>query len=426
MEKHIYDSSLEILREELYTALGCTEPIAIALAAAKARQVLGKEPQGLRLVCSVNMFKNAKSVTVPNSGGMKGMEAAAVLGALGGDPDSGLEVLAPITEVHRVRARSLLEQGILSCKVAEDVDNLYISVAAMAGGHCGEVTIAHTHTSVVKVVRDGDVLFEAQPDGAEGGAGPDRTVLTVRNILDFAEQARMEDVQPLLQQQILTNTAIAEEGLRRGYGAQVGQALLRGDGMDVRAKAKSMAASGSDARMSGCGMPVVINSGSGNQGLTVTMPVLVYAEHLGVGEDAMYRALIISNLVSVHQKRFLGQLSAFCGAVTAASGAGAAITYLYGGTYEQICGTIINTIASVGGMVCDGAKPSCAAKISAALDAALTGMTMSLRGNVFQDGDGVVQGDIERTIRAVGHMGRVGMRGTDQDIIKLMLKEVDL
>lgn len=428
MEKETYQTMLGILNDELQKALGCTEPIAIALAAAKAREVLGEMPESVQMVCSVNVFKNARCVTVPNSGGMKGIYAAAVLGILGGDASRGLEVLTSVTQEHRDQASLLLQNEFVSCKIAEDVENLYISVHVQAGEHTAEVVIANAHTSIVKMIKDGETLFEALPDTDSQKPQKteiDQSKLTVKSILEFAEEVDLKDVAALLDMQITCNVAISEEGLQKGYGAHVGQALLS-CGSDVRARAKARAAAGSDARMSGCSMPVVINSGSGNQGLTVTLPVLTYAEHLHVSQETLYRALVIANLISVHQKSYLGKLSAFCGAVTAASGAGAGITYLYGGTYEQICGTIVNTLASIGGMVCDGAKPSCAAKISAALDAALTAVSMSLKGCTFQDGEGLVKEDIETTIRSVGCMGRVGMRETDHQILKIMMDEVAL
>ena len=428
MNSQVYQGFLTVLKTELKKAQGCTEPIAIALAAAKAREVLGCPPDFLEVLCSANIFKNAKCVTVPNSGGMKGIGAAAALGAIGGNPEKQLEVLSGITQEHRRQAENFLAHNCLSCKIVDGVDNLFVSVIVRGNTHCAEVTIAHTHTSIVSISRDGtllcqtDSLCESQDDQ---GYSAGKEALTIKNILDFAEQVSVEDIAPLLQQQIDTNTDISNAGLAEEFGAEVGKTLLSEDPDSLRSMAKARAAAGSDARMSGCLLPVVINSGSGNQGLTVTMPVLAYAEQMGASREKIYRALTISNLVSSHGKRYLGQLSAFCGAVTAAAGAGAAITYLRGGNYEQICGTIVNTLASAGGMVCDGAKPSCAAKISCALDAAITGMEMSMAGHTFMPGEGIVQDGIEATIEAVGRLGRVGMRQTDAEILRLMSNEVE-
>lgn len=429
MDKATCGAFLDILKAELKKAQGCTEPIAIALAAAKASEILGMQPETLEIRCSANMFKNAKCVTVPNSNGMKGIGAAAALGALGGRPEKELEVLSQVTEEHCRQAETFLREGRFSYQILDGVDNLYVSVTAKGNGHSATVTISHTHTSIVRIEKDGTVIF--QSNGSEAGAGEtdleqEKEKLTVKAILEFAEQVPLEEIESVISQQVEFNLAISRAGMAESFGAEVGKALLAEEPDSVRARAKARAAAGSDARMSGCLLPVVINSGSGNQGLTVTMPVLTYGEHLGVSREKLYRALVISNLISIHEKRYLGQLSAFCGAVTAAAGAGAAITYLYGGSYEQICGTIVNTLASAGGMVCDGAKPSCAAKISCAVDAAITGMEMSLKNRAFLPGEGIVQEEIERTIKAAGYLGRVGMQQTDREILQLMSNAVGL
>ena len=425
MDKKTYQSHLNILRSELVPALGCTEPIAIAYAAAKARAVLGVMPQSLEIVCSGNIIKNVKGVTVPNSNGMKGIDAAAVLGTLGGNAERELEVLESVTPEHIARAKELIQSGYCTCRLQEDVENLFIRARAVAGGHWAEVTVINRHTFIARIVRDGAVLFEHDicEDTPEA---PDKSILTVESILNFAECADTADVQEILDRQIAMNTAISDVGLAGGYGAEVGKTLLRMCGTDVRTRARARAAAGSDARMGGCALPVVINSGSGNQGMTVSLPVIEFAKELGASREQLYRALIISNLVSIHQKSYIGSLSAYCGAVSAACGAGAAITYLYGGGYQEISDTIVNTVANVSGIVCDGAKPSCAAKIASAVDAAILAHYLSCGHHRFSPGEGFVQENLEDTIKSVGYIGRVGMKSTDTEILNLMINQVDL
>ncbi len=419
-----YEAYLAILRSELVPALGCTEPIAVAYAAAKAREALGTMPERLEVRCSGNIIKNVKGVTVPNTGGLKGVDAAAIAGVVGGRPDRGLEALEAMGEADRAETRRLLDAGFCAVSLAEGVEGLHIEVRARAGGDAAEVLISGTHTNIRRVVRNGVVLFEGGAHvatrDAKPGASPDRSLLKVRDILEFAESVRMEDVGELLAGQVRMNGAISDEGLGRPYGADIGKTLLKCFGSDVRTRAKARAAAGSDARMSGCALPVVINSGSGNQGMTVSLPVIEYAREYGVPEERLYRALVLSNLVSIHQKTTIGRLSAYCGAVSAACGAGAAITYLSGGDYEAISRTVINTIANIGGMVCDGAKPSCAAKIASAVDAAIMAHHLSAEGKVFGEGEGLVMGGVEGTIASVGRMGGVGMRGTDLEVLRIM------
>lgn len=425
MDKQLYRNYLNILRSELVPALGCTEPIAIAFAAAKARDVLGTMPQSIELICSGNIIKNVKGVTVPNSNGIKGIDAAAILGTLGGSAERELEVLESVTEEDIARTKLLAASGFCTCRLQEGVENLFIRARATAEEHWAEVTVINRHTFIARIVRDGEVLFEHNI--CEGTAEcPDKSALTVEGILEFAECVAIEDVRDILERQITMNSAISDVGLKGGYGAEVGKTLLSVYGNDVKTRARARAAAGSDARMSGCALPVVINSGSGNQGMTVSLPVIEFARELGVTEDRLYRALIISNLVSIHQKSYIGSLSAYCGAVTAACGAGAAITYLYGGGYQEISDTIVNTVANVSGIVCDGAKPSCAAKIASAVDAAILGHYLSCGHRCFAPGEGFVQEDLEDTIKSVGYIGRVGMKTTDTEILNLMIHQVEL
>ena len=425
MSQQLHDMFLQVLSKELIPALGCTEPIAIAYAAAKARQILELEPEGIRLRCSGNIIKNVKGVAVPNAGGLKGVEAAAILGALGGDADRELEVLQAVRPEHLERTRELLNTGFCTCALQENVANLYIVAEVFSGEHTASVTIINRHTLITRMERDGKVLF-AQDPVVQKADDTDWSGWSVAAIVDFAETVELSKVKSLLDGQIELNCAISGAGLNRAYGAQIGRTLLDVCEDTVWTRAKARAAAASDARMGGCSLPVVINSGSGNQGLTVSLPVIEYAKHLGVCREKLYRALLISNLTSIFQKHFIGSLSAFCGAVTAAAGCGAAITWLHGGKLENICDTIANTVANVGGMVCDGAKASCAAKIASAVDAAIMAHHLSMRGLRFQPGEGIIQNDPQKTIQSLGYIGRVGMKHTDVEILNLMLGNVDL
>ena len=462
MEEKIYRSYIEILKEELVPALGCTEPIAIAYAAAKAAEVL-KESNGekvqiaehkteekagtadrngaksilqrasdncnghLDVYCSGNIIKNVKSVTVPNSGGMRGIEAAALLGLVGGDASRKLEVLEGITEEQREETRRLLEKKFCTCYLQEGVANLYIRAELTLEGHSACVTIEDKHTNIIKIEKDGVVLFEkackAEADAGAKEQSDKRALLNVADILQFADEVRIEDIKDVIGRQIEMNTAISEEGVRNPYGAEVGRTLLYAYGDDIKIRAKAKAAAGSDARMNGCSMPVVINSGSGNQGMTCSLPVIEYAKELKVPEEQLYRALVVSNLVAIHQKSYIGSLSAYCGAVSAACGAGAAIAWLNGGDYEAVARTITNALANTSGMVCDGAKSSCAAKIASAVDAAIMAYTLESANHCFQPGEGLVKDNVEDTIRNMGYVGRVGMKDTDVTILNLMIDQ---
>ncbi len=423
MENKTIETYIQILKQELIPALGCTEPIAIALAASKARKVLGKFPESLEIRCSGNIIKNVKSVTVPNSDGLKGIEAAATLGLVGGNPDGDLEVLEYVTPEDREKTRTLLKNNFTACTLQKDVDNLYIVATARHQNEYAAVTIVNRHTLVSKIVKNDETLFEL-PSYTNKQETKSMEPLSVRSIIDFADSVSAEDISEILDRQIDLNQTISKAGLEQDFGAQIGKTLLKHYGNDTGTRAKARAAAGSDARMSGCSLPVVINSGSGNQGLTVSLPVMEYANAMKVGKDQLYRALCVSNLVAIHLKKNIGNLSAFCGAVSAASGAGAAITYLNGGTYEQISNTITNTMANIGGIVCDGAKPSCAAKIASSIDAAILAHNMSMNGLAFHEGEGIVQEDIESTIKSIGYVGRIGMKTTDQEILHIMTNQV--
>ena len=422
LSKKVMENYILILKSELIEALGCTEPIAIAYAAAKARSVLGKVPERIEVGCSGNIVKNVKGVVVPNTGGLIGIDAAAVAGVVGGDPDRGLQVLESVKKEQYSKIKRLTEEDYCKVYHLKGVDNLYIEAKVYAGNESAEVYIEDAHTNIIKIVKDGKVLFENNKgDSRDPKLAGDKTLLNVKDILEFAETVDLNILRELLEKQVIVNTAIAEEGIRNDYGVSVGKTLLENYGNDVTVRARAMAAAGSDARMSGCSLPVVINSGSGNQGITVSVPVIEYARELKASKEKLLRALIISNLVSIHQKAQIGNLSAYCGAVSAAAGSGAGIAYLNGGGYKEISSTIINTIANIGGMVCDGAKPSCAAKISSAVGAAILGYQLSARGKAFRSGEGLVKGGVEETIKSFGRVGKKGMEGTDIEIINIML-----
>jgi L-cysteine desulfidase len=422
MNQGIYDTYISILRHELVVALGCTEPIAIAYAAAKTREVLGCMPVSIEVCCSGNIVKNVMGVTIPNSGGLKGIDVAATLGVVDGDASRELAVLETVTEEGIAKTKELLAAGFCKCSLAEGVENLYIAVKATAGDQSAQVEIEDHHSNIVRIVKNGvEVFCKADSSETKNSGEPDYALLNVKEILAFAQSVRLEDVEEVLARQIEYNCAISKEGLTNAYGVQVGRTLLDAEAQDVQVRAKAAAAAGSDARMSGCAMPVVINSGSGNQGITVTMPVVEYAKDLGASRERLMRALIVSNLISVHMKKHIGSLSAFCGAVSAACGSGAAIAWLDGASYGEICDTITNTIGNVGGMVCDGAKPSCAAKIASAVDAALMGYRLSKKQQAFRPGEGIIKDDIEKTIASVGRMGKEGMKSTDVEILNIML-----
>ena len=424
MEKALYENYLKILHEELIPAMGCTEPIAVAFAAAKAREVLGRMPERMMVRSSGNIIKNVKGVVVPNSGGQKGIAAAAVLGVVGGRPELELQVISQTTPEQIEEAKRLVAAGICDCQLAEGVDNLYIRAEVYAGEESAVVEVRTKHNHISLIEKNGQVQFQ-QPDIETSKAG-DKRLLNLKDILTFANEVEIGDVQELLQRQIDYNSAISEEGLKNPWGAQVGRTLLESiEHPTLRAQARAAAAAGSDARMNGCALPVVINSGSGNQGITCTMPVVTYAKALGSTQEQLYRALTLTNLIALHQKRYIGNLSAYCGAVSAGTAAACGIAYLEGADYEVIGRTIVNAIGNAGGIVCDGAKASCAAKIATAVEAGIMGYEMARRGRVFPFGEGLVETDYEQTIRNIGYMGRVGMQQTDVTILNLMLDKID-
>lgn len=412
---------LKILKEELVPALGCTEPIAIAYAAAKAAAVLGQRPDNLEVWCSGNIIKNVKSVVVPNTGGLKGVKAAAVAGAIGGNAELGLEVLSALTPIRQEEIRQLAESSYCVCRLLENAENLHLIVKAKKGWETAEVEIKTQHTNITRISKNGKLLMEKNEEAFLDHAAASDPALSVRSILEFADTVRIADVRDLLERQIQMNSAIAAEGMAHPYGADVGKTLLKFYGDSVLVRAAASAAAGSDARMSGCNMPVVINSGSGNQGMAVSLPVIQFAQELGVSREKLYRALCVSNLTAVYLKRDIGRLSAYCGAVCAACGSAAGITYLHGGGYEDVACTITNHLANISGVVCDGAKPSCAAKVASAVSAGIMAHYLSAEHKHFAAGEGLVKENVEQTIQSVGRMGRDGMKETDVEILRIML-----
>ncbi len=414
----------QILREELMTALGCTEPISIAYAAARARQVLGRTPERMTVHCSGNLIKNAKAVVVPMTVDLRGIEAAALAGAVGGDPDRELEVLSSVTKEDLQKVRELLAQHVCKVKLLDTRAKLHLIVQCESGSDSATVEIMHTHNQVVHVEKNGETIFEIPHEEDEiSTGGTDRSCLSLEKIVEYARTADYSDVRDLLQKQAACNFAISQEGLKGKWGENVGKTLHEVYGNGIRVRAVASAAAGSDARMNGCEMPVVINSGSGNQGITVSVPVIEYAKELGKSEDETYRAMLVSNLVAIELKYKVGRLSAFCGAVSAGTAAVCGIAFLQGADAELIGMIITNSLGAVGGIVCDGAKSSCAAKISAALESGLLSYEMAKKGRVFRSGEGLVGNTYEQTIDNYCRMAKDGMRETDDEILHIMLGE---
>lgn len=422
MNKNIESVYIDILKEELVPALGCTEPGAIAFSTSKAREILGGQPDHIDIICSGNIIKNAKGVTVPNSGGMIGIEAAGILGALISEADDELEILKSADDNIRKCTNELMGQGYCTTHLAEDVSGFYLKVIAVKGDDEAEVIIKDHHTQIIFLRKNDNIILDKT--NIENKEEKDnRNLLNIKDIVEFAANVEISKIEPILSPQIKYNLAVAEEGMNVSYGAQVGRTVLETNENTAKIKARAMAAAGSDARMGGCSLPVIVNSGSGNQGLTLAVPLVVYARESGYSDEQLYRALAISNLVAIHIKKYIGTLSAFCGAISAGAAAGAGITYLEGGNYEQIATTIINVLGNLGGVICDGAKASCAAKISSAIDAAFISSEMALAGRTYLFGQGIVIDDIEKTIKNVGQVAKEGMYSTDVEILKIMLED---
>ena len=418
-----YGAYVQILKEELVPAMGCTEPIALAYAAAKAREVLGEMPDKVVIEASGSIIKNVKSVIVPNTDHLKGIPAAATAGIIAGKAEKELEVIASVTPEDCAKMKEFLAQIPIEVKHVDNGLTFEIGVTVFSGESYAKVRIVNYHTNIVLIEKNGEKLLEIKVEGENEEGLTDRSLLDMKSIWDFVNTVDIADIYDVLHRQIEYNTAISEEGLRGNYGANIGSVLLDMEGTNIRTRAKAKAAAGSDARMNGCELPVIINSGSGNQVMTCSLPVIEYAKELKVSEEKLYRALALSNLVAIHQKTGIGRLSAYCGAVCAGAAAGTGIAYLCGGGYAEVTHTVVNALAITSGIVCDGAKASCAAKIAAAVDAGILGYNMYIRGQQFRAGDGIVTNGADETIRNVGRLGKDGMKETNDEIISIMVHD---
>jgi len=417
----VYKQYIDLLNNELVPALGCTEPIAIAYACAKAREVLGEFPEKIIVECSGNIIKNVKGVIVPTTHDMRGVEASAIIGTVGGDASNRLEVLKNVSEEDVKKTRELAETDLCEVKLKKGVANLYISVTMKHKKDTVNVLIVDMHTNIVEISKNDDIIFKSDVADKQGKIY-DKKIFNVDSIYEFANKVNIEDIEDVIEKQIEYNTKIADEGLKQSYGANVGKVLMH-HSHDVKTLAKAYPAAGSDARMGGCTLPVIINSGSGNQGMTVSLPVVKYAESLDVPREKLIRALVLSNLLALYQKSGIGKLSAYCGAVSAACGAGAGISYLYDLPLETIKKTIKNVLGNVAGIVCDGAKASCAAKIASSVDAAIMAHEMAMAGQVYSSGEGLNLEDVDKTIENVSHLAKEGMKETDISILEMMISK---
>ena len=415
-----YNLYINILKEELVPAMGCTEPICLAYAAAKAREVLCDIPDRVEILASGNIIKNVKSVIVPNTNGMKGLKASVAIGIVGGDPNKELEVIANVTAEQKHETEKFLDTVPMTIKHIDCQEQLDVTIKLYKENNSASVRISGFHTNIVHIEKNNETIFQSDTISVPSKELTDRTILSMEGIYDFANSVEIDDVKDLLRRQLDYNKAISDEGLRNDWGANIGSLLLSNYGNDVKIKAKAWAAAGSDARMNGCELPVIINSGSGNQGITVSMPVLAYATEYKIEEEKIYRALVISNLTAIHQKTMIGRLSAYCGAISAGCAAACGVAYLLGEDLETISKTLTNSLAITSGVICDGAKASCAAKIATAVEGGLIGYQMCKNSKNFCDGDGIIGFGVENTIKNVGTLASKGMRETDKVIIGIM------
>lgn len=421
LNEKIKQDFLAILKEELVPAMGCTEPIALAYASAKGASLLACPPDRIVAKCSGNIIKNVRCVRIPNSDGMTGIEAACALGALAGDADKSMEVLEAVTHDGRVRTVRFLKSGAVTVEYLDSAIPLHFIIELYSGEESVSVEVRYSHTNIVRIIKNGETVFMTE-NLMEATEVADRSDLSVDNIVDFVNAIEIDKIRPFAQKQIECNMAIAERGMKGDFGIGIGKAIIETYADSTFTRMRAYAAAASEARMDGCDMPVIITSGSGNQGITSTVPIIIYAREKNIPEERMIRALMFSSLLTVYQKEYIGKLSAFCGAVSAACAAGAAITYMVGGTITQIKDTIDNTLADIPGIICDGAKASCAAKISSALDAAMFAHALAMKNKAYESNTGILQSDTGETISCVGHIGKVGMQPTDQEIVKLMIR----
>ena len=422
LTKEVYKAYCDILKEELRLAMGCTEPIAIAYSASIARSYLSDEPVEIRIGLSGNIIKNTKSVVVPATGGMHGIPAAVAAGTVANKPELVLEVLSSLTEADVPKMKALIANCPIEVGELDTTHIFEILIQMRSESEEVKVRLLDRHTNLVYVEKNGEVLVRNEAEEEDGGIKTDRTLLTVENIVKFADEVNLDDVRELLERQISCNMAIAEEGMKNNYGACIGKVIYKNGDCSLADKARAFAAAGSDARMNGCELPVCIISGSGNQGMTASIPIVIYARELGKTEEEMLRALVLSDLVTTHLKTGIGCLSAYCGAISAGCGAGAGIAYLQGGGFKEVAHTIVNSLAILSGTICDGAKSSCAAKIAMAVESGILGYEMYRNGQQFYGGDGIITKGVENTIANVGQLAREGMAGTDKEIIKIMLE----
>ena len=422
LTKEVYQAYCDILKEELRLAMGCTEPIAIAYSASIARNYLTAEPTEILIGLSGNIIKNTKSVVVPATGGMHGIAAAVAAGTVANRPDLVLEVLSILTEKDIPKMKALVEECPITVRELDTTHIFEILIQMKNESEEVKVRLLDRHTNLVYVERNGEVLIRNTAEEEDGGIKTDRTLLTVENIVNFVNEVNLDDVRELLERQINCNMAIAEEGIKNNYGACIGKVIYKNGNCSLADKARVYAAAGSDARMNGCEMPVCIISGSGNQGMTASIPVVIYAREMGKTEDEMLRAVLLSDLITTHLKTGIGCLSAYCGAISAGCGAGAGIAYLHGGDFKEVAHTIVNSLAILSGTICDGAKSSCAAKIAMAVESGILGYEMYKNGQQFYGGDGIITKGVENTIANVGQLAREGMSGTDKEIIRIMLE----
>ena len=423
VEMPFSEAYAKILREEIMPATGCTEPISIAYCAAKAHEVLGMQPTAVTVSVSGNILKNVKSVVVPNTNGLKGIRAAVAAGIVCGDAEKGMQVISSVTEEQREAVSHFMDSVSIDVSCAETDCPLYISITLYARTSYSRVVIANNHSNIVEIMKNGESILKRPIVAQSEDNLTDKSCLNLHDIVTYADHVDLKDVQDLLDMQIRYNMAICEEGLTNDYGANIGKILLAENVSDAKTIARAYAAAGSDARMSGCEMPVAILCGSGNQGITASVPVICYAKHYAIGKERMYRALILSDLLTVYQKAGIGRLSAYCGAVSAGCAAGAGIAYLLGGDESVVAHTLVNSIAMISGTICDGAKPSCAAKIAAAIDTGILGYQMYLHQQQFFHGDGIVAPNADATVQNIGRIASEGMLETDHTIIDIMQKD---
>ena len=422
MTLELCENFLKILSEELIPAMGCTEPIALAFASARAREVLGGMPEKMTARCSGNMIKNVRCVTIPNSGGLTGIETACALGAFGGDASRVMEVLEAVTGESREMAKAFMAEKRCTVEYLDSEIPLHFIIEASRGEDSVAVEVRYAHTNIVRIDKNGETVYQDRAV-LQKGATADRSQLSVDNIKEFADTIEISRIKALMDQAIRYNMDIAYEGMSGDYGLGVGRIIRNAYPDSCMTRMKAYAAAASEARMAGCDMPVIINSGSGNQGIASTVPVIVYARENALPQEKLYRALVFSALLTTYQKEFIGKLSAFCGAVSASCAAGAAVTYIVGGTLKQIKDTIANTLADITGIICDGAKISCAAKIASALDAAMFSHALAMEGKAYAAYTGILKEDAGETISCVGYIGKEGMKQTDKEIVRVMLEK---